>query len=290
MTGRSLLGVSGAPDRQAVLSFLSEGVDPAYCIALREHIDGSESDFLQAGPESSVSEAMNLQKACQKEFRALQLELKTAFQNFREKWAQRLETSVLAPQLRDNGWITQADGGFKLDLGTSRKDIRDFYYDTVHLMVGDAEKLVVTAHSRSAHLQQRLAKTWYAETIESPASKILPTLEAGLRGSENALMQKLRESLGNVAIHFFSEAFRLRRTSRSFRVWKSEEAVVRNLGEHWNPAGIWPNGFRAYMEEFCDYASGISTEITDWYLDKWLLYLRGFSRGQLNLFAVTRAG
>ena len=37
-------------------------------------------------------------------------------------------------------------------------------------------------------------------------------------------------------------------------------------------------------KDFCDYAVGLCLLMAEWYRDKWSLFLRGFSRGQLDLF------
>ena len=46
----------------------------------------------------------------------------------------------------------------------------------------------------------------------------------------------------------------------------------------------YENGFLAFTDDFCDYARGLTLQVIDWYRDKWSLFLRGFNRGQLNLF------
>jgi hypothetical protein len=61
-------------------------------------------------------------------------------------------------------------------------------------------------------------------------------------------------------------------------------SCARNVGRLWDLNGAYENPFLAYTDDFCDYAAGLTLLIGRWYQEKWSLFLRGFSRGQLDLF------
>jgi hypothetical protein len=68
------------------------------------------------------------------------------------------------------------------------------------------------------------------------------------------------------------------------RYYSSAMSCARNVGRYWNPHYAYENCFLAFTDDFCDYAQGLTTQVIEWYQSKWSLFLRGFSRGQLNLF------
>jgi hypothetical protein len=285
LTGRSLLRFSGVPDRDQVLNFLVEAVDPIYSIALREHLDLSEQRLSQEGGDEFISESRIAQKLCSEEFEELKKEIEKKFDDFRSKWAQRLTQDQLVPLLNQGGWILPSEKGFEFKIKGDAQDVKNFYYETLHFMTGDAEKLVVTVNSRVLHIQEKLTKIWHGDTVHNSVSKILPTLERGARERENAAIRKIRESMAPIALNRFSSGFVSKgRTRISPQIYPTAESLVRGISAKWNTAGVWENGFMAFMEDYADYARGICIQIQEWYQNKWMLYLRGFSRGQLDFF------
>jgi hypothetical protein len=285
MTGRSLLGLGGVPDRKGVSDYLCSHIDPAYAVALKEHLQLSEGEQAIHAKEY-ISEAPDTQKECIEEFRELKQEMRLKFREFKQKWSQRYTQVPLVELLDNNGRIVYVPGeGYKIELEAGKKAVKDFYYETVHFMVGDAEKLVVTNHARLMFIQKKMSQLWYKESLSSSLTKVLPTLEAGLRSLEEEVMLSLRQSMSALALQYFSAAFAKRRNNMSFNTFSTKEALARNIGVHWNPGGIWDTGFRGYLEDYSEYACGMCFQIMDWYMEKWFLFLRGFSCGQLNLFA-----
>ncbi len=283
MTGSSLVRLGGRLNRTAVTASLAGSMEVPWAIALFEHLDATLADpeSLMSGAEM-VSYSASSWQGAESHFPALCEEFKKRFEDFRLKWLQRFSTEDVHRNLLQGGWILQDEQGWYLALKGNIKEIRSLYHATIHLMVGDAEKLLVMMVSRASHLQDGLGKIWHKEIALSPISKLLPSLEASLRDQEEAYVARLRGSLSQVTFQRFAGAFR---STRKTRHYHSSVACARHVGELWNPAEAYENAFLAFVEDFCDYARGITLLIGEWYQRKWQLYLRGFSRGQLDLFA-----
>lgn len=291
MTGKSLVRLGGRPDRAPLVAELSQNMAPTWSIALSAHLEAAldnPEDFM-AGSET-ISLSNEAWRAAQGEFPALAEEFRARFEDFRVKWLQRFSTEEIMKVLMQGRWVAQDPQGgwtFALKGRTEKereKEARDLYYETAHLLVGDAEKLLVMMVSRALHLQDRLASVWHKESAVDAMSKVLPSLEASLREFEDKCFFEIRETLPTFAFTRFALAFRTARGSTIARA-PTVQAVARQVGgAAWNPLGTYENAFLAYLEDFCDYTRGLTLLIGDWYHNKWSLYLRGFSRGQLDLF------
>jgi hypothetical protein len=257
-------------------------MDATWSIALFEHLDAALADpsASMAGPEM-ISYSPLAWASSQKDFPLLLDEFRVRFDEFRAKWAQRFATEELHRILLQGGWITQdGEGWYFLFKGTSQ-EVRNLYFSTIHLLVGDAEKLLVMMAARVIHLQERLSKVWHKESATDAISKILPSMEVSFHEHEDRYIARLRASLAEVAFKRFSLAFK---TRGKVRHYATSIACARAVGSTWNRSGAYENAFLAFTDDFCDYACGLTLLIGEWYRDKWSLYLRGFSRGQLDLF------
>lgn len=278
MTGTSLLGSGFRADRASELANLSQTMEVRWSIALNEHLDAAESDSEIMSGSELISNAPVAWKIAVEDFPAILDEYDAKFEDFRHKWMQRFATDEVSRMLLQNLYVIQGERGWYFS-ATAEK-LRNLYFSTIHLMVGDAEKLLVNLSSRVEHLQDKLSKLWYRESAFDAASKILPTLESALRSGEYAQLARLRSSLATISRKRFLAEFKPPRETRYFPTSRS---CVKNLGAtHANLA--YENSFLAFTDDFCDYAKGMTLFIGRWYRDKWLLYLRGFSRGQLDLF------
>ena len=286
MTGTSLLGLGFRLDRASELANLSQSMDVRWSIALYEHLDAAESnpEEMMAGSEM-ISNGTAAWKLAAEDFPIILEEYRQKFEEFRAKWMQRFATEEITRMLSQNQYIIQDDHGWYFSV-TAEK-LRNLYFSTIHLMVGDAEKLLVNLSGRVEHMQDKLARLWYRESAVDSASKILPSLEAALRSSEYALTARLRASLANISrTRFMAEFKPPREKPKHFQTARS---CAKNVGA--NNANIaYENAFLAFTDDFCDYAQGITLFVGKWYRDKWLLYLRGFSRGQLDLFTHKNMG
>lgn len=291
LTGRSLSRLAARPERSVLLAELAQNMEPAWSIALGAHLEAALDDpaAVMAGSET-ISSSSEAWRAAQGEFPALQEEFRARFEEFRTKWLQRFSTDEIAKTLLQGRWVSQDDQGlwsFALKGRTDKereKEARNLYYETAHLLVGDAQKLLVMMLSRALHLQDRLAAVWHRESAVDAVSKVLPSLEASLRDFEDKTFFSIREAMPGLAYERFIAAFRSARLSQVSKA-SSVHSVARQVGgPAWNPLGAYENAFLAYLDDFCDYTRGLAVLLGDWYHNKWSLYLRGFSRGQLDLF------
>lgn len=283
MTGKSLVRLGGRPDRPQVLAQLSQGLQSSWTVALHEHLTQSMipgEGF--AGEAELVSYGSQAWELAQVEFPALNLEFKGKLQEFREKWTQRFASEAMVDLLKQGRWVQQDEQGYFFSMKASAQEVKDLYYESLHLLVGDAEKLMVMVTSRSTHIQDKLSSLWLKESLHSPASKLLPCFEAGIRDMESQYLRTLREGLQPLAFKRFSSAFKPSRSAPMH--YPNQVAVIRSIGRVWNPVGAWENGYLAYLQDFCDYLDGLVQVIADWYANKWSLFLRGYSAGQLELF------
>lgn len=278
MTGSSLLGPGLRQDRASELSNLSQAMDVRWSIALNEHLDAAETLPEESAGSDMISNGTAAWKLAAEDFPIILEEYRGKFREFRFKWMQRFATDEITRMLSQNQYILHDDSGWFFSANAEK--LRNLYFSTIHLMVGDAEKLLVNLSGRVEHIQDKLSRMWYRESALDAVSKVLPSLEAALRSSEYALTARLRASLANVSRKRFMAEFRQGREKRYFPTARS---CAKNLGA--NSANIaYENAFLAFTDDFCDYAEGVSLYIGKWYSEKWLLYLRGFSRGQLDLF------
>lgn len=283
-TGRSVVELKTSTRRLNILDRIGLEFDPSYTILLKENLENIQKD--SSHPLESVSESFEANSTTQTEFDQLSEDLRQQFSEFRVKWAQRYSVDNFVPRLEMGKWIVEDEKGFRINLKNKAKDLKDFYLHDIHLMIGDAEKLVVTTSSRCLKLQNKITKAWY-ESMKShgqgailPISRLLPSLELGLREMEEKELRRVRDAIKLLAEKRFREG--VKRAGSHY--YKSPQAVYRNLGGTWNTLGLWDTGFRAFMEEFVDFCQGICLEIIMWYQRKWILFTRGWSLGQIELF------
>ncbi len=276
-----MLGLRFRQDRASELSTLSQAMDVRWSIALNEHLDAAEAnpETMMSGSEM-ISNGAAAWKLASEDFPIILGEYREKFKEFRFKWMQRFATDEITRMLSQNQYVLHADEGWFFFANAEK--LRNLYFSTIHLMVGDAEKLLVNLAGRVEHIQDKLSRMWYRESAVDAVSKVLPSLEASLRSSEYALTARLRASLANVARKRFMSEFRPPREKKFF---SSARLCAKSIGA--NASNIaYENAFLAFTDDFCDYAEGITLYIGKWYSEKWLLFLRGFSRGQLDLFTL----
>lgn len=282
MTGTSIVRFGSRPNRAAMIANLSQSMNATWAIALFEHLDANDNDpsATMAGPET-ISYSPSAWKLWESEFPLLLEDFSAKFDEFRLKWNQRFATEEIHRVLLQGQWLEQGDKGWLFSFKSTKQELKNLYFSSIHLMEGDAEKLLVLMSSRASHLQERLSGFWYKEGAIDALSKILPCLEASLRQQETELIASLRASLADIAFKRFSAGFKV---GAKPRYYPTSLSCARNVGRLWDLNGAYENPFLAYTDDFCDYAAGLTLLIGRWYQEKWALYLRGFSRGQLDLF------
>ncbi len=283
MTGTSVR-LSARPNRTAMVATLSQSMMVTWSIALFEHLDAMLNNRDEAvGGSELISYSETAWKLCDSGFPQIKQDANKLYDEFRAKWMQRFSTEEVLRLLLEGGDFLHHDDekGWALTVKNNKQDINAFYSATIHLLVSDAEPLFVRMHGRVMQLQEKLTKYWLDESAVDAVSKLLPCLESSLREKENAMVVSLRMSLNQLAKKRFAAAFASKAPTRYFA---SAAGCARNVGRYWNPHYAYENGFLAFTDDFCDYARGLTLQIIDWYQSKWALFLRGFNRGQLNLF------
>ena len=277
----------GRPVRDEIIRRMALEISGTWAVVLQEHLEAAAEQVGGfAGERELVSHSPAAWALYQELFPALNEEFTEKLSEFRNKWQQRYSLNVLLPALIQGHWIEQDAEGWFFNMRGSVQELKNLYYETLHLMVGDAEKFLVMKSSRILHIQDRITQIWHKEALLSPASKILPSLEAGMRDAEIRLFKHMREGLSTLAYQHYAAAFKGAR-GKSLR-YPTAAFAARNIGKYWNPLGLWETGFLGYLQNFCDYVAGLQRLMGDWYHNKWTLYLRGFSIGQLDLFRSRR--
>ncbi|MBR6378901.1 MAG: hypothetical protein IKS02_02890 [Fibrobacter sp.] len=282
MTGTSM-HLSVHADHPAMVATLSQSMMVTWSIVLFEHLDALLNNREEAVSNSElISYSATAWKLCEASFPQIVADACKLYDEFRAKWMQRFSTDEVLRLLLEGGdFLHHDENGWTLAVKNNKQDISAFYSATIHLLVSDAEPLFVRVHGRVMQLQEKLCKYWHGESAVDAVSKLLPCLEEGLREKENALVTSLRSSLNTLAKKRFVAAFNVKGAPRYYH---TAAGCARNVGRIWNPHYAYENGFLAFTEDFCDYARGLTLQVVEWYRDKWSLFLRGFNRGQLNLF------
>lgn len=283
MTGASVR-LSVRPNRATMMATISQSMMVTWSIALFEHLDAMLNNREESvGSSEFISYSETAWKLCESGFAQIVRDANKLYDEFRAKWMQRFSTEEVLRLLLEGGDFLHHDEeqGWTLTVKGSKQDINAFYSATIHLLVSDAEPLFVRMHGRVMQLQEKLCKYWHGESAVDAVSKLLPCLESSLREKENAMIVSLRSSLNLLAKKRFVAAFSSKTQNRYYT---SAASCARNVGRYWNPHYAYENGFLAFTDDFCDYARGLTLQIIEWYQSKWSLFLRGFNRGQLNLF------
>lgn len=286
MTGASIR-LNACPNRSSMVAELSQSMMVTWSIALFEHLDAMLNNLdPSVGNSEQISFSETAWKLADTSFPQIAEAANKLYDEFRAKWMQRFSTDEVLRLLLEGGDFIHHDEekGWALTVKNNKQDINAFYSATIHLLVSDAEPLFVRMHGRVMQLQEKLCKYWHSESAVDAVSKLLPCLESSLRDKENAMITSLRSSLNVLAKKRFALAFTGKGPQRYYR---SAASCARNVGRFWNPHYAYENGFLAFTDEFCDYARDLTLYIIEWYHDKWSVFLRGFSRGQLNLFETT---
>ena len=221
-------------------------------------------DGLSAGPAAFAFAQERLQ--------ALREESAAKFLEFRERWRKRLAFQQLHPFLQRNQWFTRTAEGWVLAGKGTRKDSKMLYLQSLHDMASDGERQVSFLSGHVLRQEGEVAALWHRESVSDNRSRLLPALEAALRGGESTLFKRLRLSLGDLAQEAFTE--RVGKWDR--RVHAGEEELFRQAAWPWLAAG-YASGFEGFMETFADLCEALCGAMLDHYEAKWGLYLRGLA-------------
>lgn len=224
------------------------------------------------GELSAGSEAMAL---CLKRLTWLRDEISLKFGEFRDKWQQRLDESMLLPFLRKNGWFVETDQGMQLASRSGRKEAKMLYLQTLHDMTADCERQVASVGGHIARLQNDVATLWHSESVRDNASRVLPALEAVLRHGEAESFKKLRLSLGEIAL----ECFLSKTAKMEIRPFADAGGLFQSLAFAWHHPPRTRNGFEGFMLLFAELSEALCLIMLEHYQAKWELFLRGMNPG-----------
>jgi hypothetical protein len=275
-------GRPGALSRSATLASVARLADPNHSILIRALLDRESLsasaastaavafDGLSSGPEAYGMIAERADR--------IREEAAFKFLEFRDRWRKRLAWIQLGPFLQRNQWFQAVEGGFAASGKGTRKDSKMLYLQALHDMASDCERQVSFLTGHMVRLQGDLAAVWHRESVRDDRSKLLPALEAALRGGEAELFKRLRLSLGDLAQETFVE----RVAKWDKRVFASEEELFRAMAWPWqNPR--YRSGFDGFMEAFADLAEALCAAMLAHYEAKWDLFLRGLAPMQQTL-------
>ena len=268
-----------APGPQAALAAVARLADPNHSILIRALLDReSLTEAMPAAPFEGLSAAPSAYAMVAERAARIREESAFKFLEFRERWRKRLAWIQLGPFLQRNQWYQPLIGGFVAAGKGTRKDGKMLYLQSLHDMASDCERQVSSLSAHLFRMQGDLAAVWHRESVHDDRSKLLPALEAALRGGESELFKRLRLSLGDLAQETFVE--RVGKWEK--RIHGSEEDLFRAMAWPWmHPR--YRSGFEGFMETFADLAEALCAAMFAHYEAKWDLFLRGLAPLQQTL-------
>ncbi|GHV13715.1 hypothetical protein AGMMS49938_08670 [Fibrobacterales bacterium] len=226
---------------------LAQNMEPALVVALSEHlnwISEHTDDFPHSG---EISQSVAAFQMADGGFGDLEKEFTERLAEWRQKWRQRFETEK-------TDRVLEGRSGDICKIANAKEKERQsdsLYFDTVHLMVGDAQKLLVTLFSRAELLQEKIRRTWHKNCSNNAYSKILPAIEASLQSCENKFFSNLRgDGFSKNAKKMFLSVI--------------ADQVSQSVNR------------RSFSNSFYNYVYKQSLQLCRFYSEKWALFARGF--------------
>jgi len=231
---------------------LAKCMDPASVIVLSEHL-GLIAQASETFPHSEyVSQSKAAWLMANEGYLELECEFAGRLKEWRDKWQQRFDMENTAQAVASGAEAISKIANAK-EKETQSKNL---YHSTAHLMVGDAQKHVVTLNSRAELLQEKLRKMWHKNCLADSFSKILPSMENAFQNHEETFFANIREAMPQYAIQEFYAAISL----------ENRNAIL-----------------NFYLSKMYSYVSKMSSALCKFYSKKWALYAGGFRNRQNNL-------
>jgi hypothetical protein len=233
---------------------LARNMDPALVIVLSEHL-GWVAKHPEAFPHSeNISQSRTSWLSALNGFAEMEQKFAAKLDEWREKWQQRFEIEGLTQIV--------ATGAEEIKKNKNAKErerlAKALYLNTVHLMIGDVQKYLVTVNSRAELLQENIRKIWHKNCPSDSYSKILPSIESSFQNYEESFFSNIRYS-------FFEDQ---KDSVPSIAKQEFLEAIMANDNCNLILNFYFSNIFRQ--------VSKISANIFKFYSKKWALYARGF--------------
>jgi len=236
-------------------------MDPALVIVLSEHL-GWMAEHPEDFPHSeNISQSKPVWLMAHNGFLELKQKFEERLDEWHSKWQQRFEIEGTA-QIVAAG--AEAIKNIKNSKDRERR-AKDLYLNTVHLMVGDAQKYLVTMNSRAELLQENIRKTWHKTCPGDSCSKILPSIEGAFQNYEEEFFTDIRNS--------FFEDQKDSAPGIARREFLESIMVNDNCNQILN----------FYFLKIHSYVSKVSFCLYRFYSKKWAMYARGFRNRQNNL-------
>ncbi len=235
-------------------------MDAASVIVLSEYLSwvAKHPDSFPHSESISQSQTAWL-RACDG-FSELEQKFSERLYEWHAKWQQRFEIEGTA-QILAKG----AEEIKKIKNSKEReKRAKELYLNTVHLMVGDAQKYIVTINGRAEFLQESIRKTWHKNCPGDSYSKILPSIESSLQSYEKTFFEDIKKA-------FFED-------QKDSAPGIARREFLETIMENDNCNSV----LNFYFSKIFHHVSKISFNICRFYSKKWALYARGF-RSRQNL-------
>ncbi len=239
---------------------LARCMDPALVIVLSEHLSWVAEHPGGLPHSENISQSHTAWLMACEGFSELEQKFTERLYEWHAKWQKRFEIEGTAEILAKG-----AEEIKKIKNAKEReKRARDLYLNTVYLMVGDAQKYIVTINSRAEFLQETIRKTWHKNCSNDSYSKILPSMESSLQSYEETFFEEMRKI-------FFEDQ---KDSTPGIARQEFLETIMEN-----NNCDLILN---FYFSKILRHVSKISSNLCRFYSKKWALYARGF-RNRQNL-------
>ncbi|MDR1812688.1 MAG: hypothetical protein LBQ87_07665 [Candidatus Fibromonas sp.] len=249
------------PSKNFSCAELARNMDPALVIVLSEHL-GWMAEHPEDFPHSeNISQSKTAWLMAHNGFGELKQKFEERLDEWYSKWQRRFEIEGTAQ-------LVAAGAEAIKDIKNSKERERrakDLYLNTVHLMVGDAQKYVVTMNSRAELLQENIRKIWHKTCPGDSCSKILPSIEGAFQNYEETFFASIRSS-------FFEDQ---KDSVPGIARREFLETIMAN-----DNCNLTLN---FYFSKIHRHVSKVSSCICKFYSKKWAMYARGFSSRQNSL-------
>lgn len=241
---------------------LARNLDLAFVVVLSEHLNYAEEHPETLPHSENISQSSNAWLTARNGFLEIEQKFKESLNEWYAKWELRFKTEETAKIIAEQAENIASTKNLKERERLSKM----LYLSTVHLMLGDAQKCVVTLNGRVDFLQETIRKIWHKNCSNDSYSKILPSIESSLQDYEKKLFSKARD-------YFEASASKDSIQSKAQRDFLEAIMLSKN------------NNFilNYYFSNVYKYVYKISVNLCKFHSKKWDLYTRGFRNNQHTL-------
>lgn len=233
-------------------------MNPALVTVLSEHLSWV-AEHPESFPHSeNISQSQAAWLMASEGFAELEQTFAQKLYEWHAKWQQRFDLEGTAQTVAAEAEVIRKIKNAK----ERERRTRDLYLNSMHLMVGDAQKYIVSVSSRADFLQKAIRKAWHKSCPNDSYSKVLPSLESTFEDYESAFFEDIRTS-------FFED-------QKDSVPSVARREFLETIMENDNCNSI----LNFYFSKVFRRVSKISSGLCRFYSKKWTLYARGFSSRQ----------